>query len=115
MFGLGDQAADRGFDRRRCDCGQFGARFAEHPFGERGTAGYRSCAAANLVADFGDEAIVPKTRGQSQNVAASGIRNLNRDRRRGKFTHVARILEMIEEGFAIQSLFIMRRDWFGAR
>jgi 8-oxo-dGTP diphosphatase len=101
MLGFKNQAADGGFYGRCIQRGQFGASFPEHPFGERGAAGDGRCTAADLVANLGDAAIL-KARRQSQDIAASRIRDLDRDGRRGQLAHVTRVFEMIEEGFAVQ-------------
>jgi mutator protein MutT len=101
VFGFRDEATDGGFDGVDPERSEFLTRLAAHPFGERGAAGDRGRAAAHLVANLGDPAVF-KARGQPQDVAASGIRDFDRDRGRREFTHVARIFEMIEEGFAVQ-------------
>jgi mutator protein MutT len=97
---LGDQAADGGFDDRCVQPGELGARFPEHPLGERGAAGNGRRAAADFVANLRHAAVF-KARRQTQDIAASRIRDLHRDGGRSQLAHIARIFEMIEEGFAV--------------
>jgi 8-oxo-dGTP diphosphatase len=109
VLGLGDQAADGGFYGCCIQRGKLGARFPEHPFGERGAAGDGRRTAANFVANLGNTAVF-EARRQSQNIAASRIGDLHRDGGRSELAHIARIFEMIEEGFAIHGrglVFIM--------
>lgn len=100
VFGLRDQAADCGFDSGWVDRGELGARFSEHPFRERGSAGDGRRTAADFVGNLGDAAVL-EARRESQDIAASGIGDFHRDSRRRELAHVARILEVIEKSFAV--------------
>ena len=100
MFRFRRQPAYGFLDYARLDLFEFGARFSRHPFRERGARRDGSCAAARFVAGFGG-AVALEADGQAQNIAANGIRDLDRNRGRIEIADVARILEMIEKALAV--------------
>jgi hypothetical protein len=65
-------------------------------FGQGGSGRDGSRTAANLISALGDAPTLDQN-GEAEDIAAYGVRNLNRDRRRRKFTHIARIPEMFDQ------------------
>src|ERR1051326_3939764 len=99
MLRLRREPAHGFLDDCRLDLLEFGARLSGHPFRERGAGGDGGRAPACFVTDFGG-AVALETDGQAQNIAANGIRDLDRDRGWLEIADIARILKMIEKALA---------------
>src|SRR5260370_20215914 len=79
-----------------------GKRSSGEQFGEKRTAGNRSHAAAGLETGLGDAAVF-QANGKLEDVAASGIADLNDGRCAGKLSGIARVLEVVENNGAVHA------------
>ena len=92
---IGKPAHSR-IDIRRPQFPQTRTVFSGDQFGERRSGSDGCSAAPNFESALRDTAIFNQ-RGQAQNIAADGIRNLYGDGGRGKFAHIARVPEVLDQ------------------
>src|SRR5260370_39732718 len=98
----GRQLAKRRGDLLVRNLAGLGKRSSCEQFGEKRTAGDRRHAAAGLETGLGDAAVF-QANGELEDVAASGIADLNDGRCAGKLSGIARVLEVLENNGAVHA------------
>ena len=96
VFRFVRETADGVLDVARCEALEAGPVAPGDEFGKRGSRGDGSRAAANFETAASDRPVVNQS-GKPKDISADRIRNLDGNRGRRQFTHIARILEMLDQ------------------